>query len=172
MLEHGRRFGRRQIDRLGHQQPLRLERAGEHLVAELLVQNPLVQRVLVDHFDADVGFDDQVAIVNLQRVRASRGRRRRAASLGVVAAIADVRRVPPIERLERRHVEPVQPQRLAEAVGEPIAPSLAASRLARLLLAELLLRPMDELAHAAVAASSLRRHSPRPARSRSTCRGP
>ena len=71
LLEHGRRFRRRQIDRLRHQQPLRLERAGEHLLAKLLVQNPLVQRVLIDHLEADVGLHDQVAIVDLQAHRAA-----------------------------------------------------------------------------------------------------
>ncbi len=69
MLEHGRRLGGRQIDRLRHQQLLRFQRAAQHLLANLLVQNSLVQRVLVDDLDAGVGFDDQIAVVNLQRVR-------------------------------------------------------------------------------------------------------
>ena len=54
MLQHRRRLGRRQIDRLRHEQLLRLERPGQHLLANLLVQNPLVQRVLVDDLDAGV----------------------------------------------------------------------------------------------------------------------
>ena len=66
--------------------------AGEHLVAQLLVQNPLVQRVLVDDFDAGVGFDDQVAIVNLQCACRDAGATRRGRSLASVAAESSTRR--------------------------------------------------------------------------------
>ena len=40
--------------------------AGEHFVAELLVEDPFVKRMLVDDFEAAVGFGDEVAVVNLQ----------------------------------------------------------------------------------------------------------
>ena len=51
---------------LGHEQPLRFQLAGEDLLAELLVQNPLVQGVLVDDDHALVVLGDQVAVVNLK----------------------------------------------------------------------------------------------------------
>ena len=52
-------FGRRQRHRLGHEQPLRFHLPGEHLLAELLVENPLVQGVLVDDDHALVVFGDR-----------------------------------------------------------------------------------------------------------------
>ena len=91
-LERRGRFGRAQVDRLRHQQRLRLERAGQHLLAQLLVQNPLVQRVLIDHHHAVVALGDQIAVVNLQ----CRGRRLRAAETignGRVDAMFDRQRV-------------------------------------------------------------------------------
>ena len=112
MFEHRCRFGSGEVDRLGHQQPLRFERAGEHFVAELFVEDPLVERVLIDHFEADVGFDDEVAVVNLQRGAT----RSRVDAMDTVALCECRMHLPGVEWLKRRHVEPVEPQRFAESV--------------------------------------------------------
>ncbi len=66
MFQGERRLGRTQIDRLGHQQVLRLQRAGVDPRADLLEQDPLVQGVLVDDRHAFVRFGHEVAIVDLQ----------------------------------------------------------------------------------------------------------
>ena len=65
--KRGGRLGRAEIDRLGHQQVLRFDRAGRHALPQLLVQDPLVQGVLVDDRHALVGLGDEVAVVDLQR---------------------------------------------------------------------------------------------------------
>ena len=66
LLQSRGRFGRAQIDRLGHQQALRFDRAGRHALPQVLVENALVQGVLVDDRHALVGFGHEVAVVDLQ----------------------------------------------------------------------------------------------------------
>ena len=54
------------IDRLGHEQVLRLQRPGIDPRANLLVQNPLVQGMLIDNRHAFLRLGHQIAIVDLQ----------------------------------------------------------------------------------------------------------
>ena len=72
MLEQQRRLGRRQVDRFGDQQSLTLQTAPEQLCRAAFVEDPLVQRVLVDHFQPVVVFRDQIAVVDLQGPQARR----------------------------------------------------------------------------------------------------
>ena len=72
MLHDQRRLGRRQIDRFGDQEGLTLDPAGLDPCSQLLVQDPLVQSVLVDHRHAVVTLGHQVAVVDLQRGHWSR----------------------------------------------------------------------------------------------------
>ena len=72
------RFGRTEIDRLGHQQPLRFQRARQYPFAQLFVEHSFVQGVLIDDHDAVVRFGNQIAIVDLHgRNRLRRNSRRR-----------------------------------------------------------------------------------------------
>ena len=101
-------FGRTEIDRLGHQQPLRLHRAGQHLLANLLVENPLVQRVLVDDDHPLVALGDQVAIVDLDRGGAQVVGRETVDRLTPTAAIAQRPRWTAIRRVA---TVPLHPRR-------------------------------------------------------------
>ena len=67
VLQCDSRFRRAQIDRLRHQQVLRLQRPGVDPRADLLEEYPLVQGVLVDDRHAFFRFRHEVAIVDLQR---------------------------------------------------------------------------------------------------------
>ena len=58
---------RRQVDRLGDQQPLDFEFAVPDAAAELLEQDALVQRVLVDDEHPVGGFEHEVRVVKLER---------------------------------------------------------------------------------------------------------
>ncbi len=71
ILEHGGRLAGGQVDRLGDQQPLAFDRAGEDPLAERLVQDPLMEGVLVDDFEPLVRLGDEIAVVDLQRLRRS-----------------------------------------------------------------------------------------------------
>ncbi len=68
-----------QLDRLGDEQALGFDPAALDAALQLLVQDPLVQGVLVDDDHAVVGLGDQVAVVDLDRLR----ERRRSGSGGV-----------------------------------------------------------------------------------------
>ena len=70
--------GADEVDRLGHEQPLRLDAPLLQPGLQLLVQDPLVQGVLVDDDHPVVGLGDEVAVVDLDRLErdaASRDRR-------------------------------------------------------------------------------------------------
>ena len=77
LLEQQGRFGRGQVHRLGNQEPLRLDLSACHPAAQLLVQDPLVKCVLVDHDHPIAGRGDQIAVVDLDRLEHGFGHLRR-----------------------------------------------------------------------------------------------
>ena len=99
MLQEQRGLLGRQLDRLGDQQLLDVQRALANAVLELLEQDALVQGVLVDDQHAVGRLEDEVGVVKLDRLdalRASTGlavaalrrrRRFRAPSPGIAALI-------------------------------------------------------------------------------------
>ena len=68
MLNQDGRLGRGQVHRLGHQQPLRLDTPLRHAAAQFLVEDPLVQRMLIDDHHAVARLGDQIAVVHLDRL--------------------------------------------------------------------------------------------------------
>ncbi len=76
MFEEQAGLGRRQVHRLGDQQPLRLDLPPLHPAPQLFVQDPLVKRVLVDDHHAVAGLGDQIAVVDLDRLAPSAPPRR------------------------------------------------------------------------------------------------
>ena len=60
-------FDRTALDRFRDQQHLTFDSALQHAYTQMFVQNPFMQRVLIDDFDSVLGCCDQVTVVNLQR---------------------------------------------------------------------------------------------------------
>src|SRR5204862_1447005 len=67
MFERAGRLVRRQLDRLGDQEPLDFQRAGPKALFQLLEEDPLVQRMLIDDQHAFPRLDDDVGVVKLDR---------------------------------------------------------------------------------------------------------
>ena len=76
------RLGRGQVQRLGHQQGLRSPRPPPKPAGEVLVQDPLVQGVLVDHHHPFLALRHEIAIMNLQGLQGRPGGRPQPASGG------------------------------------------------------------------------------------------
>ncbi len=66
LLQH-RNLRRRRDDHDRNQHPLTLQRAALHASQQLFVQNPFMQRVLVDDLQAVLSLHHQIAVVQLQR---------------------------------------------------------------------------------------------------------
>ena len=67
VLQGDGRLGRAQIDRLRHQQALRLQCSGVDPCADLLEEDPLVQGVLIDDRHPFVALGHEIAVMDLQR---------------------------------------------------------------------------------------------------------
>jgi hypothetical protein len=73
MFNHQGRLGALELDRLGDEQTLRLDSTACNPSPQFLVQNPLMERMLVDYHHAIPSLGDEVTIMDLNRLQIGLG---------------------------------------------------------------------------------------------------